>query len=267
MNITLTLCYNNSKTLEKSIDRYYEMCYQKPDAHYLVDNEYPLKKDEVKETIKKLSDKYGCTVLEPKKNLGLRQGLLWGLEQAKLNDDDKVIIYDSSDYPITKNFDKALLEILSLNEDIVGVTLSNKKLTENLEKIKDQNSGYYYFEGNEKSFGSSIVAFKHFINKYTQAEILPINNYFGDGNNTHSKLKTIITNMNKRYVVLSDYNEEPHFLTFQGTEDPEYFMYKQISIRTRFKEFSFEEYLTKMDTYNKTSQINAEINILNNLLN
>jgi hypothetical protein len=58
MKIVLTICYNNAYVMQESVNRYYEMCYERPDLHILVDNEYPLEKEKSKEMIKTLAERY-----------------------------------------------------------------------------------------------------------------------------------------------------------------------------------------------------------------
>lgn len=261
MIITLTICYNNHDVVEKSIDRYYEFCYYKPDIHFIVDNEYPLNKDQLKETLKKLSYKYGCIILEPNKNLGIKNGANWGLDQLYLNDNDKIILYDSNAYPLNKNFDKALIDVLENNEDIVGACLTRKNIN-NLERKQDKNFKYSYFDDANYFFGSSIGIFNYFIHKHLKFDIDLFNNNYGDAVNLHdSKLKRLVKNMNKKVIFLSDFNEDLGF--YNKYQDNDYTKYKTLAINYSLSNFTLEEYILNKNKYNKLSLINSHIKKIN----
>jgi hypothetical protein len=267
MIITLTVCYNNFTVIEKSIDRYYELCYYKPDIHFILDNEYPLNKDRLKETLKKISHKYDCLILEPNKNLGIKNGTNWALDQISLSDNDKIIIYDSNAYPITKHFDKALIDVLENNEDIVGVCLTGgSSYTNNLEKLYDKYSKHYYFSENNFNMGSSIGVFNYYIHKQLKYDIDLYNNYYGDAINLpDSKLKKLLKKIDKKMIFLSDYNENLKF--YFNQEDKEYINYKIIAQINSLNDFNLEKYLLNKNKYNKISLINYKIKKINEVLN
>lgn len=264
MKITLTVCYNNYSVLEKSIDRYYEFCYYKPDIHFLVDNEYPLNKSRVKEVLKKISNKYGCVILEPNLNLGIKDGSNWALDHLSLQDEDKIILYDSNAYPLTKHFDKALIDLLENNKDVVGACLTRKNIND-LEKIKDKYTNYYYYEDTDYFFGSSVGIFNYFIHKQFKFDMDLFNKYYGDVVNVHqAKLKKRAQKMNKRVLFLSDFHEDLNFYRVQ--EDIDYVNYKKIVGLLSYKDFSLEDYILNKDKYNKLSSVNNIIKKTNGLI-
>jgi hypothetical protein len=264
MIITLTICYNNHVVFEKCIDRYYELCYYKPDIHFIVDNQYPINKEKVKEVLKKISHKYGCIILEPNKNIGMKKGVNWALDHLSLNDNDKIMIYDSNAYPLTTHFDKALIDVIDNNEDIVGACLTSANHTNRLEKLYDKYFKHYYFSDNNFNFGTSIGIFNYFIHKHLKYDINLYNDYYGDAINVpDSKIIKLIKKMNKKIIFLSDFNENLKF--FHHQEDKDYLRYKQISEIAFLKNFTLDEFILNKHKYNKISLINYEIKKLNSI--
>ena len=262
MIVVITLCYNNHEVLEKSIDRYYQLCSSKPDIHFLVDNEYPLHKEKYKETLKKLSIKYGCHVLQPYQNLGMKDGCLWAIDQLALYDNDKIIFYDSNAYPDTLNFDKALLDVL--DDESIGASCLTKKDI-NLESLTDFSGRYKFYNDvnvNERNFfNSSIGCFPFYLHKKIKFQINLFSKNYGDiVNEKDSIVKRMVKDMNKKIVFLTDYNESNFYFSRNGYEDKDYSIYKKILLsKKNYLDFSFENYLLNKDKYNNLSHINYHI--------
>jgi hypothetical protein len=262
MKIVLTICYNNAYVTQESVNRYYEMCYERPDLHILVDNEYPLGKEKSKEMIKTLAEKYNCLLLEPKVNLGMKKGITWALEQAELKNDDKIMFYDSNAYPLTKNFDKALFDIID-GENIVTAALTIKS-NNKVDKFKDERTGHYYYIFNTGITGSSVMAFTYDLQSILKgSNIYNYSDTYGDGlnhNEVRNKMNEILLKLNKKAVLLCDFNEQLDF--FKLKEDKLYVSYKKLMPEDNtFKNVNFEDYITNPEKYDKLSKVNKNIKI------
>ena len=268
MIVTLTLCYNNDQVLEKSIDRYYQLCHHKPDVHFLVDNEYPLNKEKYKETLKRLSHKYGCTILEPQKNLGMKNGSNCAINHLSLDDNDKIIFYDSNSYPNTQNFDDVLIKILD-NENFGASCLTKENIS--LDILTDKYSGHNYYNDSlakiRNFFGSSIGCFPFYIHKQIYFNIDLFSKNYGDiVNENNSMIKQLFNKLNKKIAFLSDYHELNNYFIFNRTEDENYSTYKFIlASKLSFRDFSFEDYLINKNRYNRLSPLNHKILKINGL--
>jgi hypothetical protein len=238
------------------------MCYKRPDIHALVDNEYPLNKEEYKKTIKRLCDKYNCTLLEPKRNLGLKQGGVWVLDQIKFKEDDKIMFYDSNTYPLTKNFDKALFDIID-GKNIIASLLTFKKHNE-LEKFKDEKTGYLYYNFIDSLATSSVVTFMYSLHLIVKAtNVYNYSSNYGDGFNlpiSKIKINRILSELNKKAVFLCDFHES--FKHLREYEDKLYVSYKQLmDSKSTYKDITFEDYIINYKLYDQLSKSNDNIRL------
>jgi hypothetical protein len=261
MIITATVCYNNPKVIEESINRYYELCYDKPDIHYVLNDSYPLYKEEIKETLKKLSDKYSCTIFESETNLGLQKGLLYldselNKRISNIKETDVIILYDSNSYPLTKDFDKALIECFN-NPEIGVATLSPKIIKDTSSIKKDSITNYNYTE--ESSFFTAISSFTYKTHLIVQAQFNMFSKTYGDGSALLSNVKNIIAKHNLKYISLTDYKEQMSY--FNDKEDEQYLKYKQFILNVRPKEhISFDMFLSLNYKYKgETTLVNKQI--------
>ena len=259
MIITATVCYNNPKVIEESINKYYELCYNKPDIHYILNDSYPLHKEEIKETLKKLSDKYGCVILESETNLGLQKGLLYIDKESKkqnMKNWDIMIVYDSNSYPLTKNFDKPLVECFN-NTEIGACTLSPSIINESTLINKDAITNYNYTE--KPSFFTSITSFTYKTHSIVQANFNMFSKTYGDGSVLLSNIQKIMYQHNLKYIALTDYKEEMFYFT--NKEDIEYVKYKKFILNIKPKEhISFDTFLNlKYEYKGERTSINKEI--------
>lgn len=257
MIYTGTLCYNNPKVVEESIDRYYELCYDKPDAHYILNDCYPLHKEELKETLKRLSDKYGCIILESDKNLGIKEGSLFIMDtinkDRSFNEDDIGIMYDSNCYPLTKNFDKALVDVYK-NKNI-GICSLSPINAQNDNIIKDELSDLNYIE--HINFYTAITSFTYKAHSIIQASFNMFSKTYGDGSNLLSTLKEKISINGLKYVALTDYKEDMKY--FRDKEDSIYVKYKQFILNIKPKDYiSFNDFLNL--NYDEISYVKTNIN-------
>lgn len=106
----ITLCYNRSDIVRRSIERFYETRNAAlPIVHVLVDQCYPLRPVTVHETISDLGERFGTKLLCPGRNLGLHKGWNYAQERLPIKDDDVLIGYDADAYPLDNGWDMALV--------------------------------------------------------------------------------------------------------------------------------------------------------------
>ena len=261
--ITATISYNNPKVLKESIDKYYELCYDKPNYHFVLNNNYPLHLEEQKEVFDYISKEYGCIVYNSGKNLGLKQGSMYLFNEVgkfhNFKDDDVFIFYDSNSYPITKNFDKALTEVFK-NREIGICSLTNKKRPiENI--IQDKITNYNYYLNTVTSNISSITSFTYKTHLMVLFNFYMFSETYGDGSN-YTNTSEIINKHNLKFVILNDYEENINYLS--SKQDFEYVKYKEFIIAVQPKDYiSFDKYL-ELKLYNKIknyTKINKNISL------
>ena len=260
--ITATISYNNPKILKESIDRYYELCYDKPDFHFVLNNNYPLHIEEQKEVFDYISKEYGCIVYDVGKNLGLKQGAIYLMSEVRkfynFKNDDVFIFYDSNSYPMNKNFDKALFEVFK-NPEIGVCSLTNeKKSIENI--IRDKITNYNYYLNTLIPNISSITSFSYKTHLIILFDLYMFSKTYGDGSN-YLKTSETLNKHNLKFAVLNDYEEDVTYLKLK--QDLEYIKYKGFIINYQPKDYiSFDKYL-ELKIYNKMNytSINKDISI------
>ena len=260
---TATISYNNPKVLKESIDKYYELCYDKPDYHFVLNNNYPLHLEEQKEVFDYISKEYGCIVYNSGKNLGLKQGSMYLFNEVgkfhNFKDEDIIIVYDSNSYPITKNFDKALTDVFK-NPEIGICSLTNKKRPiENI--IQDKITNYNYYLNTVTSNISSITSISYKAHLILFFGFYMFSETYGDGSN-YLQAYEKINKHNLKFVILNDYEENIHYLL--SKQDFEYVKYKEFIIGVQPKDYiSFDKYL-ELKLYNKIknyTKINKNISL------
>jgi hypothetical protein len=121
---TITLCHNDPGIIEDSIARYYAT--KSPDVetnHILVDQHWPLGRADTKSRLQALAEKFGCTYLNPGKNLGLHDGFNWAVNQLAIPPDAGVIGYDPDSYPLTEGWDMAMCQAFVNDPTIAWLSL------------------------------------------------------------------------------------------------------------------------------------------------
>lgn len=133
----ITLAFCNPKILTKSIDAFYAT--RNRDlllaSHVIVDQHYPLRRDELKQAMAGLPD--ACTILDPGRNLGLHGGFNWALQQIKPDRNDIIIGYDGDSLPLTQGWDMALVRAIEARRsdghgEVVWSTLGNPRTLSDL---------------------------------------------------------------------------------------------------------------------------------------
>jgi hypothetical protein len=245
--------------LYKTFSNYTELYTTLHNSKQLVHKEYHQK---YKETIKRLSNKYNFILLEPKKNLGLKQGGIWALDQIKFKEDDKIMFYDSNCYPLTKNFDKALFDIID-GENIIASLLTLQEHNE-LEKFKDKITGYLYYNFIDSLAMSSVVTFMYSLHLVVKGtNVHNYSNNYGDGFNlpiSKIKINKILSELNKKAVFLCDFHES--FTYLKKYEDNLYILYKKLmNKRSTYKDITFEDYIINYKLYNQLSKSNDNVRL------
>lgn len=107
--LTISLVYNRPEIVEKSIEQFYRTTLV-PTTHVLVDQCWPLEREKMEHVFQRLSERHGCQILRPGKNLGLARGFNWALDQVPFPDNGAVIGYDPDSWPVTQGWDLALCQ-------------------------------------------------------------------------------------------------------------------------------------------------------------
>lgn len=260
MLFVATISYNNPKVIKESIDHYYEMCSVEPDYHFILNNHYPLHKEELKETFNYFETKYRCKVFDAGSNIGMIGGLDYLLNElykkTTTKDNDFGIFYDSNAYVVSKNFDKALLDVAKDSKFAGSVLTSKNKNYDNLPQLSSSN--YNYYESiNGKDKNSVICLSKKNYLKYKNYYFSFSDSYI-DFTNAES-LKNALKENNVTLAYLSDYKENVEYFTLK--EDHQYLNYKNTLILLKTKNnISFEDYLKNYDSF-----VKINFNVLENI--
>jgi hypothetical protein len=216
--------------------------------HYLLDNNYPLEKDNQKK-IKHLCECYEITYLNSGKNLGLVQGKNYFHEKIKPKD---IIFHLESDvHLLTENTLTSVYEI-EKNNDIQNVIyLNNKNLNDynkNIFKINDINM--YELDINDVNYTWIQCCF---YNTNYQLKIQKIldndkrNNYdFPGENNEFFKQEKI------PFLVTNDIYEDMEYYRFKNYFEYEYykaFVYYWSKFEKQYELLTFEDFIDNYDYF------------------
>lgn len=246
----ITIHYHPFAFLKNSIENNYSL-FKKENInfkHYLVDNKYPLEREQQKK-IKKLCEDYNIVYLNGETNLGLVGGKNYFHEQIKPKD---IIFHMESDvFLLTENI---LTNIHKLNEhnDIGNVIyLNNKNLNDYEKKIYKIND-INVFELDIKNLNHTWIQCCFYNTNY-QNKIQKIldddgrNNYDFPGENSASFKKENIP-----FLVINDFYEDMEKYRFQNYFEYEYYkaiVYYWSKFEEEFKSLTFESFVNNYDYY------------------
>lgn len=110
----ITLGFSPARIIRLGMEKFYktQTLTKGTFKHYLVDQHYPLRRDENLAEMKKIADEYGLTWLDSGKDRGLHHGLNWTLDQIKPAEDDVMINFDPDSGPTISGWDIALVETI-----------------------------------------------------------------------------------------------------------------------------------------------------------
>ena len=216
--------------------------------HYLVDNKYPLEKEEQKK-IKDLCKQYNIIYLSQEKNLGLVGGKNYFHHEVKPKD---IIFHLESDvFLLTENVLSNIFKI-EKNNDIPNIIYLNNK---NLDDYKKE----IYQINNVNVFKLDIKDINHtwiqccFYNTNYQEKIQKIldnngkNNYDFPGENNENFKKENIP-----FLIANDLYEDMEKYRFQNYFEYEYYkamIYYWSKFEEEFKNLTFENFIDNYDYY------------------
>lgn len=110
---TITLGFGPAKMIRQSFIRYYETRNKElPFTHVLVDQHYPINKEENRKEIAEICKEFGVAIVDPGKNLGLHEGFNWAMRKLEMKPEDIMICFDPDSYPVTPGWDMALVRAI-----------------------------------------------------------------------------------------------------------------------------------------------------------
>lgn len=135
----ITLAFSNPQILAHSMKAFYQTrnLDLKIDSHIIVDQHYPLYREEVVKELKMQNLINGQTILDPGRNLGLHDGFNWALGQIKPKPEDIIIGYDADSMPVEKGWDMALVRAIEAKRsdghgEVVWSSLGNPRTLRDL---------------------------------------------------------------------------------------------------------------------------------------
>lgn len=109
----LTMGFAPARMIESGLRKYDATRTPELDAqHYIVDQHYPLNRDENLRLLHKLLEGRSTKLLDPGRDLGLHEGLNWALGQIKPQSGDVVIVFDPDSGPKECGWDLALRSVI-----------------------------------------------------------------------------------------------------------------------------------------------------------
>lgn len=165
----ITLAFSNPRIIATSIKAFYETRNQSLhlDGHFIVDQHYPLHRDEMRETLSAIPQLY--RLLDPGRNLGLHDGFNWALAQIKPKREDIIIGYDCDSLPISQGWDMALVRAIEgrrgdRHGEVVWATLGNPRTLRDIrERGYDEATadGYIKLMLTRTSITNSVCAWRY----------------------------------------------------------------------------------------------------------
>lgn len=168
----ITLCFSNPKILMSSVLAYH-MTRNKGmqlDGHILVDQHYPLHREQMLESIRTLQNEFdSIRVWDPGKNLGLHGGFNWAMAQVGLKDEDIVIGYDGDSMPLGNGWDMALVRAISARrgpgqKDVVWASLGNPRTISDIKERgydREVVDGYLELWQTKTAITNSVCAWRY----------------------------------------------------------------------------------------------------------
>jgi hypothetical protein len=236
----ITLGYVPARIFEKSMDSFYSTISKEMDiTHIFVYQHYPLDEEHNKPALFNICNKYGLTILDPQKNLGLHEGFNWALAQLPIQDEDIIIGFDGDSHPLTQGWDKAFATALEDNR-LVWASLWSQRAEDRINEVG------YIVHGvrNVRVFilrdaiMNSICAWnaKFLKDIGGLSELLQ---YYG---HLEASMFPKLKALNKEWVVLPDYFESDSFRILQ---DKEYLRWKWYYAHKKLISISFDEYVAQ----------------------
>lgn len=106
---TISLGFAPCRLARASLERYYSTRNKGlPFRHVVLDQHYPVNKEENRRELRALCAEFGIEVFDAGRNLGLHEGFNWIAQRLDLEDDDVVIAYDLDSCPTSPGWDMAL---------------------------------------------------------------------------------------------------------------------------------------------------------------
>lgn len=111
----ITLGFAPARLLRRSFENYHRTRTEQDVSHVLVDQHYPLRKEQNREEVRAICEEFGVKIADPGKNLGLHHGFNFGLKASGAKPGDVVIALDPDSFPVTQGWDTALVRAIQVD--------------------------------------------------------------------------------------------------------------------------------------------------------
>lgn len=236
----ITLGFCPWRVLEAGIKSYYETASFRPDAHYFLDQHYPLRREENLERIKSICEQYRLTFVDSGSDRGMCGGFNFLMEQIPCVEGDILIGYDPDSRPEQGGWDRACLEVLAAEPGLDMVVAAQSFTNEHIYPLGIIKGGFQLIAGQLVFYVEmpthdmwTIGAFRFDLVKGRKLSSRMA--YWGG---TEGLWVNWMIERGKTYGILLDYQENNGH---SHLGDPEYRKYKDALIADYAK--SFAEYL------------------------
>jgi hypothetical protein len=242
----MTMTYNRTFLISQSLEFFKETVTGNIEAHYLLDQHYPLHHSSPiftaqynSQWLRDVAHRYGFVYRDVGKNLGYHFGINEiAMNIPEISDEDILINYDPDSMPLTYGWDEAIRKAFEHNPHLVTVGLVNQVIEAEL-----QERGYneHVYDGLRVRYPHragvmSIIAWKAgFIRKVGGLKE-PCALYGG----IEGEMWPVIQAHGGRWGYLPDYHESPDLGRYA---DPEYTEWKRLHGHTREFPGDFDSYL------------------------
>lgn len=123
---TLTLGFCPWRVLDAGMDDYYSTAAIKPDRHYFLDQHYPMGREDNLVNFKRICDRHGIAYIDSGHDRGMCEGWNMMMDIIPFESGDVLIGYDPDAKPLSKGWDKAMIDVLKAASifDIVATSQS-----------------------------------------------------------------------------------------------------------------------------------------------
>ncbi len=238
--IIITLGFGPADIIHKSMTCLYETRNQElPVTHYMLDQHYPVNKEENRKQIAETCRYFGIKLIDAGRNLGLARGFNHVLETVKPKPGSIIIAYDPDTKPITPGWDMALVRAICGDPEqlVVWSSLIHDGVEDQLPSVTQEErfaDGFIKMNILNQPVMNSISAFEFDWLNRVGGLSEPNSFYGGLEVSMWHKLQ------GKQWAFLPDWAESSEF---RGLHDEAYTAYKYLHANTKLWPGDFETWI------------------------
>lgn len=209
------MAYAPGETIRKGIQRYTETratCWR----HIMIDQHYPMRRNETLAAIKDVCHEYGIQYVNPGLNLGYHGGLNYALRffGPEMAPEDALLVYDPDCWPESYGWDQALWNAMNLMSNIATCGILNPRSRKEVQGRPHIELGEGVWKIDRATVASLQAWRKRFV--LSAGGFTEPNEYYGG---IEAAMWPHLEALNMDWAVLTDYNDSEKL---RDAKDPEY---------------------------------------------